>query len=150
MSDASTETVQSMPILYETDFAVWLDQTSQLLREKRFTEIDVDNLIEEIDSLSRRDKRELRSRLIVLLSHLLKYRYQPENHSQSWLNTIVEQRRQIELILEDSPSLKSYLTEVFAACYAKARIEAQQETQLEVTAFPESCPFTQDDVLASN
>ena len=149
MSEALTDTVQLLPTLYDTDFAIWLDQTAQLLKENRFTEIDRDNLIEEIESLSRRDKRELRSRLIVLLSHLLKYRYQPEKRSQSWLDTIAEQRRQIELILEDSPSLKNYLGEVFSTCYAKSRTDAAQEAQLAIAVFPESAPFTQEEVLNS-
>ena len=93
-----------LPHLYNIDFAEWINATTQLLRERRFTELDLNNLIEEIESLGKRDRRELQSRLIVLLSHLLKYVYQPEKRNNSWITTIVEQRRQILLILQDSPS----------------------------------------------
>jgi hypothetical protein len=134
--------------LYETDFAEWLDATAQLLKEQRFTELDLDNLIEEIEALSRSDKREIRSRLIKLLSHLLKYTYQPEQRSKSWTSTILEQRRQISLILEDSPSLRNYVIEVITSCYEKARREAADETELAIDLFPQSCPFAEADVLA--
>jgi hypothetical protein len=133
--------------LYETDFAKWLETTAQLLKEQRFTELDLDNLIEEIEALSRSDKREIRSRLIKLLSHLLKYTYQPEKRSKSWTSTILEQRRQISLILEDSPSLRNYVTEVFTSCYEKARHEAVDETELFIDQFPPTCPFAEADVL---
>lgn len=136
--------------LYESDFAVWAETTAQLLREKRFAEIDLDNLIEEVEALSRSDKRELRSRLIKLLSHLLKYVYQPEKRSDSWTATILEQRRQIELILEDSPSLKNYFDEVFPTCYAKARTEAAGETGKAIALLPEICPFSLEDVLVGS
>jgi Domain of unknown function DUF29 len=139
--------VSQLTTLYETDFSAWLEQTAQLLKEQRFTEIDLENLVEEIESLSRRDKRELQSRLIKLLSHLLKHVYQPERRGTSWRSTINEQRRQILLILKDSPSLKRYVTEVFAECYAKARDEAADETELDLSTFPESCPFAEVDVL---
>lgn len=148
MSEALKDKAQRS--LYETDFAVWLDYTAQLLREKRFHDVDLDHLIEEIEALSRRDKREIRSRLIVLLLHLLKYRYQPQNLSQSWLQTIAEQRRQLDLILEDSPSLKNYVSEVFMVCYLKARTDAAQETQLDIVVLPDVCPFTQAETLDSD
>ncbi|NJN59824.1 MAG: DUF29 domain-containing protein [Leptolyngbyaceae cyanobacterium SL_5_9] len=133
--------------LYETDFAEWLDTTAQLLKQRRFTELDLDNLIEEIEALGRSDKREIRSRLIKLLSHLLKYTYQPEKRSKSWISTILEQRRQISLVLEDSPSLKNYVTEVFVSCYERARRDAADETELAIDLFPKSCPFAEADVL---
>jgi len=133
--------------LYETDFAEWLEATAQLLKKRQFTELDLDNLIEEIEALSRSDKREIRSRLIKLLSHLLKYTYQPEKRSQSWTSTIVEQRRQILLILEDSPSLKTYVTDVFTSCYERARQDAADKTELSIDRFPQDCPVSQADVL---
>lgn len=133
--------------LYETDFVEWIDATVQQLKERRFTELDLDNLIEEMESLGKRDKRELQSRLIVLLSHLLKYKYQPEKRSNSWVATIAEQRRQMLLILQDSPSLKHYLVDIFEKCYATARKDAARETQLAVDSFPEICPFTLENIL---
>ncbi len=135
------------PSLYETDFAEWINVTVQNLRERRFAELDLNNLIEEIESLGKRDKRELQSRLIVLLLHLLKYTYQPEKRSNSWIATIAEQRRQIFLILQDSPSLKNYLAHSFENCYTIARKDAVRETQLAIETFPEICSFTLEKVL---
>ena len=136
--------------LYQTDFAIWTETTAQLLRENRFAEIDLESLIEEVEALSRSDKREIRSRLIKLLSHLLKFAYQPENRSDSWIATILEQRRQLDLILEDSPSLKNYLNEVFPSCYVKARAEAAGEIGEAIATLPEACPFDIANVLASD
>ncbi len=142
-----TKMAQELAEIYETDFAQWIDKTVQLLGEERFADIDLKNLIEEVESLGKRDKREIQNRLIVLLMHLLKYAYQPEKRSTSWISTINEQRRQIVLILQDSPSLKNYLNENFADCYAKARREASDETGLLIKTFPEECPFAEADVL---
>ena len=142
-----TKMAQELAEIYETDLAQWIDKTVQLLGEERFADIDLKNLIEEVESLGKRDKREIQNRLIVLLMHLLKYAYQPEKRSTSWISTINEQRRQIVLILQDSPSLKNYLNENFADCYAKARREASDETGLLIKTFPEECPFAEADVL---
>ena len=135
--------------LYDRDFSQWAEMTAQLLEEKRFDDIDVENLVEEVRALSRSDKREIRSRLIKLLSHLLKYNYQPQKRTDSWLSTISEQRRQILLIFEDSPSLRNYYDEFFNACYEKARIEAAQETKLAINTFPLVCPFSQHNIFKS-
>jgi ribosomal protein L29 len=136
--------------LYEKDLNLWVEQTVQLLHQRRFDELDVENLIDEIESIGKRDKRELRSRLIVLLTHLLKYQYQPEQRSKSWLNTIREQRRQIALLLTDSPSLKPYLDEVLAECYANSRMDAADETDLPLDTFPVDCPFVLEECLNSD
>ena len=133
--------------LYDRDFSQWAEMTAQLLEEKRFDDIDLENLVEEVRALSRSDKREIRSRLIKLLSHLLKYNYQPQKRTDSWLSTISEQRRQILLIFEDSPSLRNYYDEFFNACYEKARIEASQETKLAIKIFPLVCPFNRHNVV---
>jgi Domain of unknown function DUF29 len=140
----------STALLYETDFAEWIETTAHLLRAKRFGELDVEHLIEEIESLGKRDKRELRSRLIKLLSHLLKRADQPEKRSISWRSTIKEQRRQILLILQDSPSLKGFFQEILEDCYIEARTEAAEETGLAIAAFPEQCPFSETDILTQD
>ncbi len=136
--------------LYDRDFSEWAEMTAQLLEKKRFDEVDLENLVEEVRALSRSDKREIRSRLIKLLSHLLKYDYQPQKRTDSWIYTITEQRRQILLIFEDSPSLQNYYTEIFDSCYDKARIEASQETKLDIDTFPRTCPFEKHNVLHPN
>lgn len=147
MFDKTLDASPQSHSLYDTDFVAWAEQTAQLLREQRFGELDLENLIEEIEALSRSDKREIRSRLIVLLSHLLKQVYQSEKRSSSWTSTISEQRQQISLILEDSPSLNRYLTEVLDSCYAKSRLRAAEETELPIATFPERCLFDPDQIL---
>jgi hypothetical protein len=147
MFEPIPDSSMQLPSLYETDFAEWIDATVQQLKERRFAELDLDNLIEEIESLGKRDKRELQSRLIVLLSHLLKDKYQPEKRSNSWFTTIAEQRRQMLLILQDSPSLRNYCADIFEKCYATARKDAARETQLAIGSFPEVCPFTLENIL---
>jgi hypothetical protein len=146
---------QSQPtsLLYEQDFYLWLQQTAQLLKVRNFEEVDWDNLIEEIESMGRSEKRELKSRLIVLIEHLLKLVYweaEKENNANGWRSTIVEQRNQIELSLEDSPSLKPLLVEIFLDCYGKARKNTLQKYQLSANFFPEEPPFQLEDVLNPN
>jgi hypothetical protein len=143
----ATEQAQALAALYDTDFALWIDRTVEYLKQKQFAEIDLKNLIEEIESLGKRDKREIQNRLIVLLLHLLKFAYQPEQRSTSWIATINEQRQEILLVLEDSPSLKNYLTANFAVCYGKARKRAAAETGLPIAHFPSECPFAEADIL---
>ncbi|MGL5033861.1 MAG: DUF29 domain-containing protein, partial [Microcystaceae cyanobacterium] len=123
------------------------EETAQSLKEGNFQDLDLANLIEEIESMGRRDKREVCSRMKVLLMHLLKWKYQPEKRTTSWISTINEQRDQINVILKDSPSLKPYLRQEFADCYQTARVNASEETDLALEVFPKDCPFTQEQIL---
>ncbi|CAC5340912.1 MULTISPECIES: DUF29 domain-containing protein [Planktothrix] len=136
--------------LYEQDFYLWIQTTVQQLKENKLNEIDIPNLIEEIESMGRSEKRELKSRLIVLLMHLLKWHYQPEKRSESWRSTITEQRICIEGLLEDSPSLKPLLSEVFEDCYQKARLKASDETGIKLNFFPKESPFSLEETLESS
>ena len=136
--------------LYEQDFYLWIQTTVQQLKENKLNEIDIPNLIEEIESMGRSEKRELKSRLIVLLMHLLKWHYQPEKRSESWRSTITEQRICIEGLLEDSPSLKPLLSEVFENCYQKARLKASDETGIKLNLFPKESPFSLEETLESS
>ena len=133
---------------YEEDFYAWTLEQARLLRAGDLSAIDVVNLAEEVESLGRRDRRELRSRLTVLLMHLLKWSKQPGLRSRSWSGTIREQRRQIEQILDDSPSLRGFAGETLAGAYDDARRNAVAETGLAETEFPAVSPFTADDVLS--
>ena len=133
--------------LYEKDFYLWTQTHVNLLKERKFLEVDVPNLIEEVESIGKRDKRELRSRLIVLLMHLLKWKYQPQKRSESWLSTISEQRVSLEELLEDSPSLQPSLVEVFEAYYQKARVKAANETKMMLDVFPAISPFSLEEAL---
>ena len=99
--------------LYQQDYYLWIEQTIELLQEQKFNEVDIANLIEEIKDMGKSEKRAITSNLRILLMHLLKYQYQAEKRSNSWLFTIVEHRQRIEELLETSPSLKSYYDQVF-------------------------------------
>ena len=94
--------------LYHEDFYLWIKTTAKQLKDGNFAEIDLDNLIEEIESMGRSEKRALKSNLLVVLMHLLKYKYQPEKRTNSWLSTIFEHRRRLKEDLTESPSLKKY------------------------------------------
>ncbi|BAZ53173.1 hypothetical protein NIES4103_58450 [Nostoc sp. NIES-4103] len=133
--------------LYETDFYAWTQQQVSLLKTQQWGQLDTINLIEEIEALGRKERQELRNRLGVLLGHLLKWQFQPDKRSNSWLSTIKEQRVQIKLLLQDSPSLKPYLDEVFFAVYELGLALAIRETQLGEQLFPEACPYTLDQTL---
>jgi len=136
--------------LYNQDFYLWIETISKQLKAGKFAEIDLANLIEEIESMGKSEKRELKSRLIVLLMHLLKWQYQPEKRSESWRSTITEQRICIELLLEDSPSLQPLLIEIFTDCYEKARLKASEETGMKLNFFPKESPFTLEETLKNS
>ncbi|MBG1243317.1 DUF29 domain-containing protein [Nostoc sp. NZL] len=133
--------------LYKTDFYTWTQEQVSLLKAKQWDQLDTVNLIEEIETLGRRERQELRNRLGVLLGHLLKWQFQPEKRSNSWLGTIREQRVQIKLLLQDSPSLKPYLDEAFLSVYELGLALAIRETDLGEQVFPEICPYTLDQTL---
>ncbi|MDJ0578229.1 MAG: DUF29 domain-containing protein [Xenococcaceae cyanobacterium MO_234.B1] len=132
----------SQETLYNQDYYQWLTHTAKLLKEKEFTKLDLENLIEEIESLGKSEKRAIKSNLIIVILHLLQWRYQPEKHSNSWKASIREHRRRIQELLTDSPSLKNYLPEILATCYLAAKKQASDETGLSIIAFPEECPFS--------
>jgi hypothetical protein len=134
-------------VSYDLDFNLWLSQTVELLRAGRWAELDLENLIDELESMSKRDKREILSRLKVLLMHLLKWKYQPDRRTNSWRATIRENREEIAQILEDSPSLKDYPAVVLDKAYRSARASAADETGIELEIFPEICPFSIEAVL---
>ncbi|BAY79851.1 hypothetical protein NIES25_63390 (plasmid) [Nostoc linckia NIES-25] len=133
--------------LYDKDFYLWTQTVVQQLKEEKFNEVDIPNLVEEIESMGRSEKRELKSRLIVLLMHLIKWQYQPEKRSESWRSTITEQRICIEGLLEDSPSLQPFIAEVFEDCYQKSRLKASDETGIKLNFFPQESPFTLEETL---
>lgn len=139
-----------MGIRYESDFYGWTLEQANLLRSGRLDEVDLEHLIEEIESMGRGEKRELEHRLMVLLQHLLKWQFQPSHQGRSWRLTIQEQRREIPDVLEDNPSLKPTLADVMAKAYAKARKAASQETDTPVKMFPEQCPWTFEQALSED
>ena len=136
-----------MNTLYNSDFYGWTKTQAQLLREEKWEILDKLNLIEEIETLGRQERRELTNRLALLLGHLLKWQHQPEKRSNSWLATIREQRTQINRILADSPSLKSYLEEAFSLSYQDGINLAVKETNLPYETFPENCNYAITQIL---
>jgi len=145
----SNQSVPKTNSLYAQDYHLWLEHTVDLLKNKNFLELELENLIEEIESMGRSDKNALRSNLRLLLMHLLKYKFQPQNRANSWLYTIYEHRQRLQEAFIDSPSLKSYYTEVFESCYQHARKEASIETGLPLSIFPKDYPFSIDETLDS-
>ncbi|MEH1961519.1 MAG: DUF29 domain-containing protein [Nostoc sp.] len=144
---APQPTVFANSHLYDQDFYLWIETTAKQLKEGRFSEVDLENLIEEIESMGRSEKHALESNLVVLLMHLLKYKYQQEKRSNSWKGTIREHRRRLTRTFKDSPSLKPYFQEVFTECYQDARKQASDETALSLDTFPVDSPFTADECL---
>ncbi|MBD1844132.1 DUF29 domain-containing protein [Cyanobacteria bacterium FACHB-63] len=145
----STELKASQKNLYETDFVKWAETTAEQLRTQNYACVDWQNLIEEIEDMSRRERKSLKSNLIVILLHLLKWQYQPGCQSGSWRGSIREHRRRVNDDLKDSPSLAPYLQEIFAECYTNAREQAADETGLPLEAFPIDCPFLPEQILNS-
>ena len=132
---------------YETDFYQWTQQQADLLRQGALSALDIENLIEEIESMGKRDRRAIGSYLRNVIMHLLKWRYQPERRSNSWKSSIRKGRHAIERLLEESPSLKPRLSVMVTAEYRRARSEAADETGLPLTTFPDQCPFTVEQII---
>ncbi len=138
---------------YDTDFAAWTAAQGKLLRRRAAGELANDegldwlNLAEEIESAGASEKREVRSRLARIVQHLLKWRYQPELRSRSWQNTLLAQRRDLQAVFEDSPSLRTFAASdrIMSAAFAAGRQDAEQETG--VLRLPDVCPWTLDQVL---
>lgn len=133
--------------VYDEDFVQWTAETARLLRERRFDQIDVEHIAAEIEDMGKRDKRELGSRLRVLLVHLLKWKWQPANRSGSWGATLAAQRTELEDLFEDSPSLRASLRQSIEKTYPSARRLAGKESALPPDTFPARCPFTADQLL---
>ncbi|MDD1643524.1 MAG: DUF29 domain-containing protein [Methylococcaceae bacterium] len=128
-------------ISYEKDFYSWTQEQAALLKNGRFSELDIDNLIEEVESMGRSEKRELESRLTALLLHLLKWKYQEVRRGRSWQLSIDEQRFQFCKTLNENPGLKPALDEIIKDAYKLAVIKAARETRISKAVFPEYCPW---------
>jgi len=133
--------------VYEEDYSLWLEMTAEQLRTRQLENLDIENLLEEIEAMARKEKVALESNLEVLLMHLLKYQYQVNKRSPSWRYTIDEHRSRILKALKVSPSLKPYLKQVFDDCYQEGRRKASIETGLAIATFPSQSPFSQEETL---
>jgi len=128
--------------LYDQDFFAWTNEQAALLRSGRLSEADIDHIAEEIESMGKTEKRELVSRLNVLLLHLLKWQFQPDRRGPSWQTKIRVQRRALWRHMVDNPSLKTALSDCIAEGYGDAVIEAAGETGLPDSSFPTICPWS--------
>ncbi len=139
--------MNSLGSLYESDFNLWLETQTHLLKQKQFTQMDIEHLIEEIEDMGNNRKDALESNLMRVLQHLLKWKYQPEKRSNSWRASITEHSLRLNKAIKKSPSLKPYFTNVYQECYQDARLVASRETGLDIKTFPLDCPFTPEQVL---
>jgi hypothetical protein len=131
----ATAEALDLSVLYERDETAWLEAMSVLAASGRYAEMDYKHLSEYLADMARRDRREVFSRLVVLLCHLLKWEYQPTRRSGSWRGTIREQRRELKQLLE-SGTLRNHAEAVLADAYAEARRQAADETELSLDVFP--------------
>ncbi len=139
--------------LYDTDYNLWVLKTVKQLQNKDFDAVDLENLIEEVADLSRRDKKKIKSLLIKLFEHLLKLKYwsaQSKYSKGHWLGEIRNFRQQINDELKDSPSLKPYTLEIFEECHRKGRAIAIDRSQLDLSTFPEKPFATIEQILDEN
>ncbi|NJO41246.1 MAG: DUF29 domain-containing protein [Cyanobacteria bacterium CRU_2_1] len=133
--------------LYKTDFYAWTQEQAKLLQDGVWDCLDIPNLVEEIESLGKQQRQELKNRLGILLGHLLKWEFQPSHRSKSWFITIREQRREILDILDENPSLKPYLPEAIQKAYQSGLDLAVRETPLHDRDFPPSCFYSTEQIL---
>jgi hypothetical protein len=143
---ATAETLD-LTMLYEQDETAWLDVMAELAASGRHSELDYPHLSEYLADMAKRDRREVFSRLVVLLAHLLKWEQQPEQRSGSWRGTMRAQRRELRQLLE-SGALRNHALAVLADAYAEARRQAADETELDLGVFPAADARSLDELLA--
>lgn len=145
----TTAQALSPSVLYEQDETAWLEAMSELIRLGRLDEVDYPNLAEYLADMARRDRREVESRLTVLLTHALKWIYQPDHRSGSWRGTIIEQRQELEGLVSRGV-LRNHAEAVLADVYSKAIERAAAETELPVERFPVACSYTLEQLLSAD
>ncbi len=138
---------------YEQDFYAWLETTANLLKKKQFESIDLENLIEEIEAMGRSEKREIKTRLITIIKHLLRLKYWQSTldyNARGWRNTVIEQREKLIFVLEDSPSLRQELESFFLEGYQKTVQKIIQKYDLPSSMFPAESPFSLTNIIDSD
>jgi hypothetical protein len=136
--------------LYQTDFYTWARQQADMLRAGRFDTIDAEHLIEELDAMGSRERRELANRLKILLTHLLKWQFQPERRGASWARTIRVQRMDIADLIADEPGLVPEIPHAFEKAYPKALLLAANETGMDESTFPKQSPYSIEQTMADD
>lgn len=148
----ATSTSKTMPpampsTRYEDDLYTWVQEQVALFGARELHQIDTANILAELVNVGKDLIRRLQSSIAVLTMHLLKWDYQPENRSRSWVLTVREQRRRIDRLLHDNPSLRSKVVEVYAAGYADGRNRAIDETAVPEGTLPLASPYTFDEIM---
>jgi len=141
--------VAVLPDLYESDETAWLEAMADLIERGRWSDLDYGHLKEYLTDMARRDRREVESRLVVLIAHVLKWMYQPDQRTRGWRATIIEQRQELSR-LASGGVLRKHAQAVLSAAYADAVERAVAETGLAVASFPSECPYTLDQLLSSS
>jgi hypothetical protein len=137
---------EGLPSLYERDETAWLETMAELARDGRAEELDLTHLAEYLSDMARRDRREVESRLVVLLAHLLKWAHEPGRRSRSWRATVVEQRQELNR-LAGRGVLRNHAAAVLADVYPEAVERGAAETGISPDRFPRECPYTLDQLL---
>ena len=139
-----------MPVLHDQDFYAWTQEQIQLFKSGQLDQLDVPYLIEELHRMGASEKRELTRCLEVLLTHLLKWQYQPSHQNRNWSLTIKEQRFHLEDHLQENPSLKKpdALQGCLMKAYRRALVQVEKETGLACTTFPPTCPFSLEQIMS--
>jgi hypothetical protein len=132
---------------YDRDFYAWANEQADLLRAGRLSEADIEHIAEEIESLGKSEKRELVSRLAIVLLHLLKWQFQPSRRGASWEASIANNRDQLAVHLDDNPSLKALIPNALIEAYRYALRDAVAETGLKKTGFPQTCPWDYEQIM---
>jgi predicted YcjX-like family ATPase len=135
------------PPLYERDFYAWTQEQAEKLRSRAHNEVDWENVAEEIESVGRSQRSEIRKRLGVLIQHLLKWEFQPERRGESWLSTITEQRLHIAGEIQDSPSLRHFPEEALDWSYRWAVRHAAREMRVDPGSLPKEPPYSAAEAL---
>ncbi|MBP0000781.1 MAG: DUF29 domain-containing protein [Cyanobacteria bacterium SID2] len=138
---------EKLATLYDEDYVRWIEATLAQLRDRNYDNVDWANLLNELEDMAKRERRSIRNNLTVILVHLLKWEFQPEFRTGSWAGSITEHRSRVLSVLEDSPSLKNYLSEALTWAYPRARQQASAETTLPLKVFPVECPYEIDLIL---
>jgi hypothetical protein len=142
--------MNALALEYERDFHSWIEKHISLLKTGKFDEIDAEHLIEELEDMGKSNIRELESRFVILIAHLLKWQFQPDKQSSSWHGSIDEQRVQLSRLLRKIPSLKRELQNAISDSYPDALYLAIKETKLSQSTFPQTCSYTIEQLLDKN
>lgn len=134
-------------IKYDDDLTAWVETQLHFLKSKQFDKLDLENLIEEFETVGKSERRSMESYFVILLAHLLKAHYQPEMQSRSWFSSVGNSRREINKILKDSPSLKREMQMIFEKAWPDALMLAMEDTGMKKNQFPATCPWTLNAVM---